>query len=335
MMIAIFIADTVTDLEIAAAVFYVAVVLFCVRFLQKTGVIYVALLCVALTVISYYLSLRGSHQSGIINAVISIAAIGMSTMLALQTRDAQRAVQEAREHMVHMARVMVLGELTASIAHEINQPLAALTTSGHACMRWLAAKPPNIDKAQKAVARIVRDATRASEIIGRVRSLVRREPTPHQWISINDMIQGIIPLLHGDIKRDHITLRLILAENLPRVYAGIIEIEQVLLNLIGNAIESLRQNPQEQRILTITTQLQPDGGGVLTSVADTGSGLETEQMKQMFEPFFSTKPGGMGIGLAISRTIIEAHRGVITAYAQKPRGLVVEFTLSTSGNEPS
>lgn len=331
LIIIIFIADTVTDLEIAAAVFYVAVVLLSVRLLQRSAVIWTMLLCVVLTVVSYFLTLSGSPESGIVNAGISIAAIGVTTWLALQIRAAQQAVEDARKQMEQMARVMTLGELTTSIAHEVNQPLAAVTTSAAACKRWLVMEPPNLEKAKQAVERISKDAARAAEVVGRVRALVQRQPSAREVVQLNSVIADVVALVRGDLERAKITLRLDLDEDLPVIVVDKIEIEQVLLNLIGNAVDAVRSAvsvPVQTGLseVSVTSRREPDGG-VRIAVADTGNGVPAERLKTMFDAFYTTKTGGIGIGLAISRSIIEAHQGAIRAYPRNPHGLVVEFTL--------
>lgn len=331
LIIVIFIADTVTDLEIAAAVFYVAVVLLAVRVLQPKAVIWTALLCVFLTIVSYFLTASGSPESGVVNAVISIAAIGVTTWLALQIRVAQEAAEEARKQMAQMARVMTLGELTTSIAHEVNQPLAAITTSAAACMRWLAMMPPNGEKAMQAAERISKDATRAAEVIGRVRAMVQRQPSLREAVQLNTIIQDVLALVHDDLERANIVLRLDLDEALPVVIADKVEIEQVLLNLFSNAAEAVRDATiTGLREIVVTTRCEPDGD-IRVAVSDTGNGVPSERLKTMFDAFYTTKTGGIGIGLAISRSIVEAHQGMIRAYPRHPHGLVVEFTLNGDG----
>lgn len=331
LIIAIFIADTVTDLEIAAAVFYVAVVLLAVRLLQPRAVIWTTLLCVVLTVVSYFLTLSGSPESGIVNAGISIAAIAVTTWLSLQIRAAQKSAEEARMQMAQMARVMTLGELTTSIAHEVNQPLAAVTTSAAACMRWITMVPPNLDKAKQAVERISKDAARAAEVVGRVRALVRRQPSVREAVQMNTIILDVLALVRGDLERAGIMLRPDLDEALPVIVADKVEIEQVLLNLLSNAAEALRDAEHRGlREIAITSRREPDGG-VRIAVSDTGAGVPAGRLKTMFDAFYTTKSGGIGIGLAISRSIIESHHGSIYAYARNPYGLVVEFTVKSDG----
>lgn len=333
LIIAIFIADTVTDLEIAAAVFYVAVVLLAVRLLQPKAVIATALLCVLMTIVSYFLTLSGSPESGIVNGFISVAAIAVTTWLALQIRNAQQAAEDARKQMAQMARVMTLGELTASIAHEVNQPLAAVTTSAAACTRWLAIEPPNIEKARQAAERISKDATRAAEVVGRVRALVQRQPSAREDIRLNSLISDVLALVRGDLERWRVNIRLDLDEALPVIQGDRIEIEQVLLNVFSNAVEAVRDSKRvEPREIMILSRGEPDGS-VRVAVSDTGEGVPAERLKTMFDAFYTTKSGGIGIGLAISRSIIEAHQGAIRAYARHPHGLVVEFTLNCSGTK--
>lgn len=195
------VADTLTDLEIAVGVFQIVVVLLAVRFLPATGVIAMALLCMVLTVISYEMTTsRGSEASGLINCIISLAAIAMTTWLALRMALAIRSVHEARSQLARIARVNQLGELTASIAHEVNQPLSAIVTSGNACQRWLATEPVNLEKARQAVDRMISDANRAGDIIVRVRALAKRSSTHKEWISVADTVAEIVALAHSEIE---------------------------------------------------------------------------------------------------------------------------------------
>jgi len=330
--IAIFVVDTVTDLEIAVAVFYVAVVLMSVSFCRKRGVLLVSLACMGLTVLSYVLTPSGSPHAGLTNGMISLSAIAATTYLALKIQSAEVAIHEARAQLAHIARVTTLGELTASLAHEINQPLAAVVASGSACLRWLAGQPPNLEKAVQAVERIVKDANRASEVIGRVRSLAKRAPPLKDWLDLNETILETIALTRNEIEQNHIALRTQLSNDLPLVMGDRIQLQQVILNLMKNAIESMSAVADGPRELVVSSA--PDKSKeVVVAVRDSGVGLDAGQLGRLFDPFHTTKPEGMGMGLTISRSIIEAHGGRVWATQNSPRGAVFQFTLRTRWEE--
>ena len=236
---AIFAADTITDLEIAVAVFYVAVVLLSLNFCDARGVVLVSTACMVLTMLSFFLTRTGSPQSGLVNCIISISAIAATTYLALKIESARAAVHEARAQLAHIARVTTLGELTASIAHEVNQPLTAVVTSCSACLRWLSAQPPNLDKARQTLERMLRDANRASEVIGRIRGLAKRTPPEAKSLNVNDVVEETLAVTRSEIEKGGISLQTRLADDLPSVFADRIQLQQVVLNLIINAIEAM------------------------------------------------------------------------------------------------
>lgn len=326
----IFIADSITDLEIAAAVFYIIAILLAVGQFHRRTVIALAGLCIALTLLSSFLTTEGSREAGFINMAISVAAIGITTWLALKMVAAEAAVHGARAQLVRIARVTSLGELTASIAHEVNQPLAGIVTSGNAGLRWLDQTPPNIDKARRSVERILGDANRASEVIQRVRSLARSETPKRKPVDLNNAAFEAVALARSEIERSGITLRLDLADAMPPVLADHVQLQQVIGNLLLNAIEAMVDVPASQRSLMIATML--DGAGMAgISVADTGPGVAASGLERLFEAFWTTKQGGTGIGLTISRAIVEAHGGRIWASANHPVGAVFHVCLPMAG----
>jgi signal transduction histidine kinase len=329
---AIFVVDTVTDLEIAVEVFYVAVVLLSVGYFGKRGVMIVSAGCMALTVLSYFLNRTGSFQAGLINGLISLSAIAATTYLVLRIKSAELAVQEARTQLAHMARVTTLGELTTSIAHEVNQPLGAVVASGNACLRWLARQPPNLEKAQKAVERMVNDGKRASEVIGRVRDFAKRAPVEKRWLDINETILEIVTLTHSEVLRNRISLRTQLSDNLPLVFGDRIQLQQVILNLILNAVEAIGVVADGPRELLVSSAT--NGSDVRFSVCDSGAGLKGVEMDRLFDAFYTTKPDGMGMGLTISHSIIEAHGGRLSVTPNMPRGAIFQVTLPAGDKKP-
>jgi len=331
--IAIFIADTVTELEVAAPVFYTAVVLLSVRFCKRRGVVMVGIGCIVLTLVSDFLTPPGSSpETGFINTIISLLAIATTTYLSIKIEEERTAAYEARAQLAHIARVTALGELTASIAHEVNQPLAAVVINGNACVRWLEDQPPNLDEARLAVGRLVKDANRASEIIAQVRTLTRKTSAHNELVNVNDIVRGILTLVDGELTQHAIALRTELAEDLPQVRGDSVQLQQLVLNLILNAIEAMTQVEEGSRELFIDSARTADNG-VRVLVRDTGTGLASDNLDRVFDAFYTTKSEGMGMGLAISRSIVEAHGGRISAAPNAPRGATLQFVLP-AGDAP-
>ena len=239
-------------------------------------------------------------------------------------RERGEALQEVQTELAHVTRVMTLGELTASIAHEVNQPLAAIVTNGNATLRWLA--QPNLDEARQAVHRIIKDSYRASDVIARVRTLVRKAPPRHDWVDLNEIIVEVFALAENEARRNRVSLKQELPNDLPRVMGDRVQLQQVILNLVMNGMESIMKDKNGPRELSVISS-NHETDTVLVAVRDTGEGLDSASLDRIFDAFFSTKPGGMGMGLAISRTIIESHGGRLWAAANSPRGAVFQFSL--------
>jgi C4-dicarboxylate-specific signal transduction histidine kinase len=329
----IFIADTIADLEIAFPAFYTAVVLLAVRFCNRRGVILVGAGCIGLTLLSDLLTVAtGSSGIGFINTLISLLAIATTTYLAIKIESEKAVAYEARSQLAHVTRLTTLGELTASIAHEINQPLAAAVINGNACLRWLADQPPNLDEARQAVARLVKDANRAGEIIAQVRELTKGSPPQKEWLAINEIILATASLIESEILQNHVLLRTHLSDDMPLVKGDRVQLQQVILNLILNALEAMDRIPEGERVLIVNTE-KNDSKSVLIKVQDSGAGLAPDKLDFLFNAFYTTKADGMGMGLAISRSIIEAHGGHIWATPNSPRGAIFQFILPI-GIEP-
>jgi C4-dicarboxylate-specific signal transduction histidine kinase len=246
-------------------------------------------------------------------------------------RQAQEELRDTQSELAHMTRVLTMGELTASIAHEVNQPLGAIVTSAAACERWLAAEPPQMEKARRALERIINDGRRAGEVIKRIRALMKRQAPRKDWLEINEAILEIIAIAQHQLHRNDILLETQLADGLPLVRCDRVQLQQVVLNLIVNAIEAMSGVDKRRRELTIVSAA--DGPeAVAVEVRDSGMGLDPARAAHLFEPFYTTKPEGLGIGLSISRSIVEAHGGHLSAVANVPRGAV--FRLSLPINEP-
>jgi signal transduction histidine kinase len=246
------------------------------------------------------------------------------------SRQAEEQLSLLRTELAHVNRVTSAGELTAAIAHEVNQPLTGLVTSGNACLRWLAVEPPNLDAARRSVERMISSGKRASEVIGRIRALVRKSPPRRDRMNINDTLMEVIALIRGVLQRNSILLRTELASDLPLVEGDRVQLQQVILNLIVNAIDAMSGVSRAQRELLVASARNASNG-VLVTVQDSGTGLDETSLEQLFEAFYTTKPEGMGMGLAISRTIIEAHGGQLWVTPNIPRGAVFRLSLPTEG----
>jgi two-component system, LuxR family, sensor kinase FixL len=243
-------------------------------------------------------------------------------------------LEEARAELVRVARVTALGELTAAIAHEVNQPLTGLVSSGNACLRWLAGDAPNLKAARESVERMISAGSRAGEVIRRIRALVGKAPPLRDRLNINDAITEVIALIRGEIQRNRISLRTRLSTDVPLVLGDRIQLQQVILNLILNAMEAMGDvSPQPRELSVSSTKDGPNGA--LVSVRDSGTGLDGTVLDRLFEAFYTTKAHGMGIGLAVSRTIIQAHGGRLWAAPNAPQGAIFQFTLPADGEEVS
>ena len=246
---------------------------------------------------------------------------------------AEEALRQAQEDLARVNRVTTLGALAASIAHEVNQPLGAVVTSAASCSRWLAAEPPDLEKARQALDRIVRDGTRASEIIVRVRALATKRRPRRDLIDVNETVLEVIALTRDEVQRHGVVLQTRLAEGLPRVPGDKVQLQQVILNLIVNAIEAMSGIGEGQRELLVVSA--NDGPkGVLVAVRDSGKGLDPAAGDHLFDAFYTTKGEGIGMGLAISRSIVEAHGGRLWAADSEPHGAVFQFSLPVDDELP-
>lgn len=240
---------------------------------------------------------------------------------------AQEALHRAEAQLAHVARVTTLGELTASIAHEVNQPLAAIVTNGEACLRWLNREPPELDEARSAVNRSVEAARRASEVISHLRALARKSVSERVRLDIADVINEVVLLVQRECVRERVALHVDLPATRLTAVGDRVQLQQVIMNLLINGIQAIAAANGRRRDLWVRASLQQDGREVAVSVEDSGIGLSPGDETRMFEAFFTTKPEGMGMGLSISRSIIESHGGRISASANAGAGATVRFTL--------
>ena len=245
-------------------------------------------------------------------------------------RHTEEALYLLQTELAHIARVTTLGELAVSIAHEINQPLTAVVSNADASLRWLRQSPPNVDEARRALEDIVKQALRASEVIIRIRTLMRKGPRLSLVLNVNDLIEEILILVRPQIERRHVQLRTELATDLPSIAGDSIQLQQVVLNLVLNAIQAMDGQEEHSKELILVSRREGPHD-IVISVRDSGEGIAAHQLDQLFQPFFTTKPGGIGMGLAICRSIIEAHGGRIWAISNVNHGANFQFSLPGVG----
>ena len=243
-----------------------------------------------------------------------------------ERRLSEEAADKARSELAHVARVMSLGALTASIAHEVNQPLSGIITNASTCMRMLDADPPNLDGARETVRRTIRDGHRASDVITRLRALFSKKDATTELVDINEATREVIALSRSELERNRVIARTEFADDLPLVNGDRVQLQQVILNLLRNGIDAMSGVDDRPRELSFTTEVE-DGDRVLLSVQDAGSGFEAQTMDRLFQPFYSTKDGGMGIGLSVSSSIIENHRGRLWATSNGGPGAIFSFSI--------
>ena len=272
-------------------------------------------------------SFQVERSQDVVSLVAFLTASIVTTSLATQLRNrSEEELRDTRARLARFARVAVLGELSASIAHELNQPLAGLVSSGDACRNWLTSKPPNIERAKQSLDHINRDAGRASKVVERIRGLAKNAPPQNNAVSITGAFREVILLTRSEIEQNQIRLQTDFSDDLPQVWADRIQLQQVCLNLIVNAIEAVKNLRGRPREVLVRAEKDPLGG-VLLTISDTGEGIDLEKMEHIFDPFYTTKPEGMGMGLAISRSIIEAHGGRLFASNNATQGAKFQFTL--------
>jgi C4-dicarboxylate-specific signal transduction histidine kinase len=257
-------------------------------------------------------------------AVFLVASLVITGLMEIKRRveearnRSEDALRKAQSDLAHVSRVTTMGELTASLAHEVNQPIAAAVTDANTCLRWLNRDQPDLEEAREAASRTVKDATRAAEIISRTRLLFKKGTPQWELVDVNDTIRDMVALMRSEIARHSISVRTELAEDIPPITGDRVQLQQVLMNLIINGIDAMKgvDGPRE---LAINSQ-RAENEQILISISDTGVGLPAQQSDQIFNAFFTTKPNGTGMGLRISRSIVESHGGRLWATDNSPRG---------------
>jgi len=274
-----------------------------------------------------YLLKDGTRVPVLVAAALITPIQAVAFVIDLRERKAaEEALLRAREELARVARVSTVGELAASIAHEINQPLAAVTTYAGAALLWLLRDPPNLERARDALQRTMHEGEHAGEIVSRVRALVKKAPPRTEAVDIDEVILEVLDLSRNELQRNGISIRTQLATDTPLVRGDRIQLQQVVLNLILNAVDAMSEPGGAPRELSISSRRE-GANEILVEVRDSGHGLSPRTMERIFDPFFTTKPDGMGMGLSISRSIVVAHGGRLWAMANKPRGAVFQFAL--------
>jgi C4-dicarboxylate-specific signal transduction histidine kinase len=243
-------------------------------------------------------------------------------------RQAEWEIRDRASELAYVNRTTIAGQLSASIAHEINQPLAAIVSSGNSGLRWLTAKTPDLEEVAASLKRIVSDGHRAGQIVENVRAMFKREAQKKAPAEINRVVGEVLDLMRSDFAKHRVSVRTVYTQDLPEPVVDRVQLQQVIVNLIRNAIDSMQSTIDRERILRIRTEAN-EADEILLSIEDSGIGLDTRNVDRLFEPFFTTKPDGMGMGLSICRSIIEAHGGRLWAAPGRPHGAIFEIVLPT------
>jgi C4-dicarboxylate-specific signal transduction histidine kinase len=273
-----------------------------------------------------YVRVSGKPRFDAKGAFLGYRGTGNDVTASVRADQAEAELRQAQAELVHVARVTTLGELAASISHEVNQPIAAALTNAQAALRWLRFDPPELEEIRQALGRIVRDAERAGAVVQRIRNLVKKAPLPDNRVDVNAAIREVIELTGSETMKNGVWVRTELADSLPLVSGDRVELQQVVLNLVLNALEAmsaLTEGPRELQIVTSRTE----SDHALIAVRDTGPGLAPAVQENLFKAFHTTKPNGLGLGLSICRSIVESRGGRMWASANAPRGAVFQFTL--------
>jgi PAS domain S-box-containing protein len=260
------------------------------------------------------------------------AVLQINTDITERKRVAENLVS-TQNQLAHMARVTTMGELAASIAHEINQPLAAVVTNGNACLRWMALAEPNLGEVRAAVSAIIKEGRRASDIIARIRALMKKSPPQMTQLHVNDLIREVLVLIKHEVQRNRVMLQTDLTEDPTAVLGDRVQLQQVVLNLLMNALEATNAAVESPKEVLVTSR--NEASQVIVAVQDSGVGIDPENSNQLFNPFFTTKPQGMGMGLAISRSTIQSHGGRLWAASNPGRGATFQFTLPAQVSVPA
>jgi signal transduction histidine kinase len=246
--------------------------------------------------------------------------------LELRVSDRTAALMRTQAELAHLSRVLSMGELTASIAHEIKQPLTAVVAHGHACVEWLSASPPNLERARQTAEKIIGEGTRAGAVLSRIRALFKKEVPLKDWLDINQLVQEMIVFLRQEALQRHISIQTELAGGLPKVEADYVQLQQVVLNLMMNAMDAMAGTNDRRKDLLVRSR-RASANEILVQIEDCGIGLSPDTAERIFEPFFTTKAQGIGMGLSICRSIVESHNGRLWATPRPSGGTTFQFVI--------
>ncbi|GBQ76167.1 sensor histidine kinase [Asaia bogorensis] len=330
-MAAIFAADTITHYEIAIPVLYTVVLLGAAFSFRPRNLIWLACLCLGLTGVSFAFTLHGNAATGAVNLLISSAAIVITAWLAIRLQHAREMALQGQSQLARIAHAQMVSGLTSSIVHELNQPLAAIATSGQACQRWLSATPPNVGRAEAALERIIRDTTRAADILTRMKDLTRGKVTECQRFNLADAAMDVVAMAQHRLEHHDIAARIRCKAGTLPAWGDPVQIQQVVSNLLLNAIEAIAAQGTGGGHIEIA--LWKEDNACLCRVSDDGAGIAPTLTDHLFEPFWSTKQEGTGIGLAISRTLIEANKGRIWLAQDRREGAAFCFSIPAACEE--
>ncbi|MFU2325706.1 sensor histidine kinase [Pseudomonas sp. NFX98] len=350
--LAIFVVDTLTELDIAVAVLYVLVIMMAMDSCSIRGLRRVALTCAVLTTAAFCFShLDHPFSAALARCLVSLTAIGIATWLALKnrrtsdelqeqfsllahTRDVEAQLHRAQIELAHISRNTTMDELAASIAHEVNQPLAAITSSAEAAQRWLDRPSPDIKEAGTAIARAASNARRAAEVIKRIRDLTRKSDSHYEEVDLKSVVVDSLALLDREIQSHQVRLSCTFEHQSPKVSGDRIQLQQVVINLIMNSLQAMSGHNELPGELHV--RIQAKESQAVVEVRDNGPGIDQNHLALLFDAFFTTKEDGMGIGLSICRSIIELHGGCIKVDSQPDHGATFSFSLpaSTTDTQP-
>jgi signal transduction histidine kinase len=246
--------------------------------------------------------------------------------LEMRVSERTAALMKSQAELTRLSRVLSMGELTASIAHEIKQPLTALVAHGHACLEWLSAEPPNLSKAQHTAERIIQEGTRADAVLSRIRALFKKNNPSKDWVDMNEVVQDLMGLLRDEALRRRISIRTELVADLPKVEVDCVQMQQVVLNLAINGMDAIDGASNSEKVLSIRSR-KTSANEISLEIEDTGVGLTAESADKIFDTFFTTKSQGIGMGLSISRSIVESHQGRLWATPRPGGGTIFQFTV--------
>lgn len=347
---AIFVIDTLTELDIAVAVLYVLVIMMAMGSCTIRGLRRVALTCAGLTATAFFFShFDHPFSAALARCLVSLTAIGIATWLALKnrrtrdelqaqysllahTRDVEARLHRAQIELAHISRNTTMGELAASIAHEVNQPLAAITSSAEAAQRWLDRPTPDLKEAGAAIARAASNARRAAEVIKRIRDLTRKSDSHYEELELQSVVTDSLALLDREIQSRKVRVSCTFARPSLSILGDRIQLQQVVINLVMNSLQALSSRKESPRELHV--RIYREDPHAVVEVHDNGPGIDEQHLALLFDAFFTTKEDGMGIGLSICRSIIELHGGCIRADSPPNQGATFSFSLPVSTAHP-